>query len=177
MPSMQLALDTNKTRIVVHTFAEGMFAKLAKDLEIELPAKAGSVTIDEGTARAEASFDIARARVVGVLHGKNVDQGALSEKDRGDILHKMRDAIGGDGAIAIVATTKDEKNAEIEISLPRGKAKVRATIDVDKADATAEARGEADLSLSALGVREVKGPLGAFRLSDRVHVIFRVSFA
>jgi hypothetical protein len=154
-----------------------MFAKLAKDLEIELPVNTGSVTIEEGATRAEASFDAARARVAGVLPGKNVDQGALSEKDRADIVHKLRDAIGGDGAVSVVATTKDDKTAEIEIALPRGKAKVRASIEVDKSDATAEARGETDLSLSALGVREVKGPLNAFRLSDRIHVIFRVSFA
>jgi hypothetical protein len=177
---MRLALDTKKTRIVVHTFAEGMFAKLAKDLEIELVARDGHVTIEDGKTRAEATFDVARARVTGVLHGKNVDEGALSEKDRADILHKMRDAIGGDGVVTISATTDDEKKAAFDVKLPRGASSARAPIDVTKSDGATEARearGEVELSLSTLGVREVKGPLNAFRLSDRVRVIFRVTFA
>jgi hypothetical protein len=36
------------------------------------------------------------------------------------------------------------------------------------------ATGRVDLSLRALGIPEVKGPLGAFRVSDTVEVVYSI---
>jgi hypothetical protein len=177
---MELVLDPKKTRVVVHTYAEGMLARLAKDLALECGVASGTLVMDEDSARAEIIFDADRFRVVGVLKGDAVDERALSEGDRTDISKKWLRAIGvttKKREVTISATLDGERNAKIDVRLPCGQVTVNSRVDVTKDATMAEARGDLELSLSALGVEEVRGPLHAFRLADRVRVIFHAVFS
>jgi hypothetical protein len=42
---------------------------------------------------------------------------------------------------------------------------------------TAHAKGTVEVSLAALGSKPVKGPMGAFRVKDRVRISFDLVFA
>jgi hypothetical protein len=39
----------------------------------------------------------------------------------------------------------------------------------------AKVSGRCDISLKALGIHEVKGPLGAFKVSDTIEVVYSLS--
>ena len=67
-------------------------------------------------------------------------------------------------------------SVEIWAVAPRGKTRVTCDLAVSSEGETRRARGHAELSLSAIGVLPVKGPMGAFRVKDRVRIEFDLVF-
>jgi hypothetical protein len=178
-----LVLDTAQSRVHVHTFAEGILARLAHDLELACVSLVGSAARGaEGSAAANARVEapLRGVSVVGVL-GKDgrIDEQALSAAERRDILAKMHSDVfhAGPDAVVRVETHLDGDAARLRIILPNGKAvETLVRPDVRAEGEAIRATGTFELSLAAIGSDVVKGPLGAFRVKDRVRVSFDVVF-
>ena len=166
------ALDAAKSRIRIRTYAEGIFARLAHDLELVCEGVTGSVTDD----RAEVVVPIASIAVAGVLRGESVDPQGLSDGDKKDCLAKMRREVFGDAVrdVVRVEARLDGRSAHVKVLLPSGKSFERSVpVEVDGR----RVKGELEISLFKIGAPVVKGPMNAFRVKDAVRVLFDVSFA
>ena len=180
-----LILDASRSRVRIQTFAEGLLSRLAHDLELLCGELSGTATISSaggkttGTARIEAPL---RGVVVAGVLGKDgrVDPRALSANEQRDILEKMQHDVfhAGPDAVVRVEAQHDGASARIRIHPPNGKA-VETVVrpDVDLQGDAVHAKGAFELSLAAMGSDAVKGPMGAFRVKDRVKVLFDVWFA
>jgi hypothetical protein len=179
-----LSLDANKSTIRIHTFAEGLFARLAHDIEIVLTELTGSADRAAGQASVEAR--LGGAEVAGVLAGGRVDAGVLSAGDRRDILDKMRREVfhAGPSEVVRVEAALDGATAKAKLSTPNGRSVgVRFRADVRDGDGppggeAGETRvsGSFEVSLASIGSDVVKGPMNAFRVKDRVVVRLELVF-
>ena len=157
--------------IKIHTFAEGLFARLAHDIELTCKSISGIAT-DHKTATIEVP--LSGIEVVGVLKDGRVDEGALSASDRHDIKEKMiRDVFHGDGNVRVEGTLQEDGTARVKITTPQGRSTTVTTRP--KLEATSVS-GSLEISLSSIGSNVVKGPMNAFRVKDVVVVRFDVSF-
>jgi hypothetical protein len=164
-----MRLDPAESSIRIRIFAEGLFARLAHDLELAAGPLEGSV---EGVA-ARVAFAIEDMRVVGTISGGRVDPEGLSASDRRDCLAKMRaDVFHTDrGVIEVVAS----RSRSGQIRLPNGRSVDLSLTELHVEEA--RARGSASISLRAIGSDVVKGPMNAFRINDRIEVAFDLRFA
>jgi hypothetical protein len=180
-----LVLDPTQSRVRIQTFAEGLFARLAHDLELDCRELSGRATRaadgrpSAGSATIEAPL---RGFAVGGVLGRDgrVDERGLNPSERRDCLSKMCSDVfhsGADGLV-LVQLQLDGPSARVRVVPPNGKA-VEVVIEPDvRADGDAVlASGSFELSLMAIGADVVKGPMGAFRVKDRVKVLFDVRFA
>jgi hypothetical protein len=179
-----LVLDPARSRVRLQTFAEGLLARLAHDLELICGDLSGtaSTTGNGGALSGNASVDapLSGMHVAGVL-GKDgrVDERGLSTNERRDCLAKMQKDVfhaRPDGIVRIHVNL-DGDSARIRVVPPNGKA-VEAVVpaEIRTEDNGLRASGSFDVSLVAIGSDVVKGPMGAFRVKDRVKVIFDVAF-
>jgi hypothetical protein len=178
---VNLRLNLASSRIAVRTFAEGLFARLAHDLEIVVNEASGEASGEAGEEPATASLrvPVRGLRVAGVVRGGRVNDQTLSASERADIELRMSEALGGAGAAAeiTVAATLLGEHATLQVRTPRGTQSVSLLVQVRRAPSGAiRVRGDCKLSLDELGVPPVRGPVGAFRLADRVEVSFDASF-
>ena len=176
-----LVLDSAKSKVRLRTFAEGLFARLAHDLELECRGLTGSAEIDSssgtraGTARIVAPIE--KIDVLGTLSkDKKVDPKGLSPSDREDCLGKMRkDVFHATSGNVTVEATIDSGKAKVTITPPNGKVVTTRAIALAGDDATSVS-GTLEVSLSAIGSDTVKGPMNAFRVKDVVEIVFDVTF-
>ena len=180
----ELLLDTEKSRIRVHTFAEGLFARLAHDLELACKDLTGKATRAEGEAgqngTATLEIPLRGFCVEGVLKDGQVDARAMSPTDQRECIAKMHHDVfhaRPDGVVR-VEVHAEGSSARVRIVPPNGKAievvtKPEITPDGD----AVRARGKLEISLGAIGSDVVKGPMNAFRVKDKVLVHFDVVFA
>lgn len=169
-----MKLDGSRSKVSIYTFAEGLFSALAHDLELAAEECSGDAEGD----RCEVRFVVRGIRVQGVMKRGKLDRGVLSASDRETIERQIREDVmrGGAEISARGAREADGKRARIEIAAPTGKAEASCPIEVRAEDGATRARGEVELSLRALGVAPVKGPMGAFRVSDKVRITFDLAF-
>jgi hypothetical protein len=176
----KLVLDRDKTKVRLRTFAEGLFARLAHDLELECRGLTGAAEIDPdtraGTARIVAPIE--KIDVLGTLSKdkSKVDPQGLSPSDREDCLGKMRkDVFHATTGNVIVEAKIDTGKARVTITTPNGKSITTRAINLATDDATS-VTGTLEVSLSAMGSDTVKGPMNAFRVKDIVEIVFDVTF-
>jgi len=173
MATTTLVVDTASSRIAIHTRAAGMLAKLAHDLEIVASGFAGKATLDGEGFSAELTVPIAGLSVAGTLHGDRVDTSALSPSDRAEIQHKIRDEVFAatkEVRVSARGSSRDRGDATVEVAT--GRVSIPVTLQVTDAGGLTRVSGRVELSMKRLGLKEVKGPLNAFRVSDGVEVIF-----
>jgi hypothetical protein len=182
----ELVLDAARSRIRLHTFAEGLLARLAHDLELVCGDLVGTAVRrraegDDGKAWIEVP--LRGISVSGVL-GKDgrVDDRGLSPTERRDCIAKMHHDVfhAEPDAIVRVEIDREGDSANVRIAPPNGKtfeAKVRPDVRADGDADGLRATGKLEVSLKAIGAGLVKGPLGAFRVKDSVVVLFDVVFA
>jgi hypothetical protein len=190
-----MKLDAARSRVAIYTFAEGLLSRLAHDLELTVDDMTGELTGSADARACELRVPVRAIKVTGVMKRGVLDPRVLSSADRETIERQIREDVmrGGDDAVVTARGTRSEGKGEgssagksrarvrIEVALPRGRATFTCDVEVLDADEAAEkgearACGEIDLSLRALGVAPVKGPMGAFRVSDRVRVAFELIF-
>lgn len=177
MSKKRLLVAATAATITLRTRAEGLLARLAHDLELSSAEVSGQVTLDGDAWTAELSVPVASLRVVGALHGDAVDTTALSAANRAQIEQKMREDVFFGGAHVVVATAHGASFAsgEATISLASRSQRVPCTLSAaTPAEGPTRATGRFTLSLAALGVKPIKGPLGAFRVKDAVEVSFAI---
>ena len=86
-------------------------------------------------------------------------------------------ARGKDDAVTIEASLEDGR-ARVRVIPPNGSTVERMIPlrPVSEADGAVRVSGSLDISLGAIGSDAVKGPMNAFRVKDRVEVIFALIF-
>ncbi len=140
-------------------------SRLAHDLALEaIPDEARVTERTDAGGRAELVFTVSKIRILGAVKRDAVEPGVLSDADRRDIQGKITGAIGPGEIRASV--TVEGAQGKVTLTLPCGKG--TASFPITRAGDTYT--GRARFSLKALGVKPVKGPLNAFRLSDRLEV-------
>lgn len=184
-PVTDLVLDPARSRVRLQTFAEGLLARLAHDLELACGDLSGTASRADGgsttTGTASIEAPIRAIAIAGVL-GKDgrVDERGLSTSEKSDAATKMRHDVfhaGHDGVVR-VEVELEGTSARVRVAPPRGKAvEVIVRPEVRAEGDALRATGTFDLSLSALGSDVVKGPMNAFRVKDKVKVLFDVLFA
>ena len=113
----------------------------------------------------------------------HVDERALGPGERRDCLAKMASDVfharpeAVAEAMVLVQLQLDGGAARVRVVPPNGKA-VEAVMkpDVRTEGDDVRASGSFEVSLMAIGSDVVKGPMGAFRVKDRVKVLFDVVF-
>ena len=176
-----LLLDTARSRVLIHTFAEGLFARLAHDLELACGGLTGTATRTAegaGTARVEVTLRaIAVSGVIGT--DGRLDERALSPSDRREIATKVQQDVfrAGPDAVVRVEATLEGPRARVRFSPPNGKG-VEVVVEPELTSDGAElrARGGFEISLTSIGSSVIKAPMGAFRVKDHVRVTFDVVF-
>jgi hypothetical protein len=169
-----MKVDPSRSHVAIYTFAEGVFSALAHDLELGVTTIAGEATRGEPPA-VEITIAVAAIGVVGVVKRGKTDRNALSASDRDAIERQIKDDVFRGGATIVARGELRGDRARIEVSAPTGRAEATTTLEVTRGD-EARARGSIDLSLRAMGIAPVKGPMGAFRVSDKVRVTFDLVF-
>jgi hypothetical protein len=178
-------LDASRSRVRLQTFAEGLLARLAHDLELACGDLSGTASRAEGDGTAAGKASIAaplRGIVVAGVLGKDgrVDERGLSAGEKTDAATKMQHDVfhAGKDAVVRVEAVLDGGSARVRIAPPNGKAvDVVVRADVRAEGESVRATGSFDVSLSALGSDVVKGPMNAFRVKDKVKVLFDVVFS
>lgn len=168
---MALTLDEKRSSIRIRTFAEGLFSRLAHDLELTCRDVSGTAS-DERSCT--LTVPVRGIEVAGTLKSGRVDANALSPSEREDILDKMRrEVFHGAENVTVEASLE-----RVKVISPRGKTveKSISTVPQTEDDGSRRARGTIALSLSALGSDPVKGPMNAFRVKDEVEVHFDIVF-
>ncbi len=165
-------LDPKASSITVHTRAKGMLSRFAHDLELEASRYDVELDVQEGERwNAELSFDVRGLRVVGVLKGNRVDRAVLSAADREDIERRIVSEHLRTDRVMVHAEGERFDRAEVTVTAARAEQRLSVPLEVERRDAGALAvRATLSLSLSRLGVKEVKGPLGAFKVDDAIEV-------
>lgn len=176
MAATVLVVDQGASRLVVHTRASGMLAKLAHDLELAATSLSGKVTLEGESFSAEIVVPVAGLSVTGTLHGERVDTSALSPSDRAEIAQKIRtEVFSATKEIRATARGQSRERAELTVDATSGRTSIPASITVTDQGGLTAVRGRVELSMKKLGLREVKGPLNAFRVSDTVEVLFELT--
>lgn len=177
----KLTVDPEKTHVRIRTFAEGLFSRLAHDLELVCRGVEGTAERPSAeTGSATLSVPIAKIDIAGTLKHGRVDPAGLSPSDREDALRKMRrdvfHAKDGTGVVRVEATLEAGR-ARVRVIPPNGRSVERpASVRLEPGDMGARVSGSFELSLDALGSDPVKGPMNAFRVKDSVEILFDVFF-
>ncbi len=175
----KLVLDPAKSRIRLHTFAEGLLARLAHDLELECRGISGTAERAEGdSGSATLEAPIGGIEVNGTLEKGRVDPRGLSASDRSDVLGKMkRDVFHVEEGVVRVEAKLEAGRASVRVVPPRGRAVEQSvSVRVELDGGATRVSGMLPLSLSAIGSDTVKGPMNAFRVKDTIEVHFDVVF-
>jgi hypothetical protein len=168
---MTLVLDCDRSKVTLHTFAEGMLSAFAHDLDLTARVDRGDVDGERMTAY----FPVSGLAVVGMRrHGKS-DTHAPNAKDKDDIEDRVRREIfKGIGGDVVVVGRLDGRVATLEVRTAFGSDKVTTSVERREEDGRTSLRGACTLSLKALGTGKVSAPMGALRLRDGVEVEFTI---
>ncbi len=167
-------IDLRTSSVTLRTRATGLLARFAHDLEIAAEGFEGSVEVDGDRWSTELLFPVRRLRVMGSLkkNGK-VDYSAISSSDLAEIERKIRDEVllGRDVRVHVEGTSPSR--GQLCVTAPKGKQQLSVPLKVtERAAGGHQVQGDLRLSLRALGVAEIKAPLGAFKVFDEVEVEF-----
>lgn len=163
-----MKLDPARSKLAIFTYAAGLFGSLAHDLELTVTGLSGELTAPT-VALTVPSASIA---VVGVIKRGALDTQVLSAADRATIEKQVREDLFHGGSLQLTGTLR-QGQAVIDVAWPGGKSQVTCPVTAT----TDRAQGAVELSMKALGLPTVKGPLGAFRVADRVRVTFDLAFS
>lgn len=171
---MAFTLDPKRSSVRLRTFAEGLFSRLAHDLELRCGGLSGTAA-DERSAT--IVVPVLGITVAGTLKNDEVDATGLSPSDQADCLSKMRREVfhvrGSEDAVRVEAALD-----RVRVIPPNGKTVERKVALVPKKqdDGALRVQGTIALSLREIGSDPVKGPMNAFRVKDDVEVLFDVVF-
>jgi phosphotransferase system HPr-like phosphotransfer protein len=167
-------LDPDASRVVIHTRAEGLMARLAHDLELRAEGFEGQLHVEEDgqTWSGALRFPVAGLRVVGARKGEHVDEGALSATDRKQIHDKIQSEILAGREVLVRVNGKALGQGQGVVRIPRGQHRLHFELERD--EEAKQVSGEVKLSLERLGIAPIRGPLGAFRVADEISIHFRL---
>jgi len=177
---VRYVLDPKSSTVHVFTYAEGLFARLAHDLRLTVADLTLTAERDGDGGSVSGEIPLGSLVVDGVMKKDTLREDVLSAHDRQEILEKMRaDVFGGAAVSAAIVVRGELRGTSFDVTVegPNGRsARAAHTVRGASIDEGERVRGEIELSLRALSGHDVKGPLGAFRISDRIRVAFDVTF-
>ena len=175
----QRRLDEKTSTFTIRTRAEGMLSKLAHDLELVAEGVRAEVDLDGETWRAGLVFPVDGIAVVGTLDGDRLDRGGLNRIERMEIKRRLRKEVLPDRTVRVVAEGPSHGEGKMTLVGPKGQHEVPLqSLRVETRDGGAlVVEGRSWVSLRSLGIKEIKGPLGAFKVSDAVELGFRVTIS
>jgi hypothetical protein len=168
------AIDLQASSVTLRTRATGLLARFAHDLEIHAEGFEGSVEVDGDRWSTDLLFPVRRLRVIGSLKkdGK-VDFSAISAADLDEIERKIRDEVLCGREVRIRVEGTSTSRGQLRVTAPAGTQQLSVPLSAhERPEGGHEVKGETRLSLRKLGVKEIKGPLGAFKVFDEVEVEF-----
>lgn len=167
-----LEFDLAASQVRIHTCATGLLARFAHDLELQAPRFEAEGSVEGDGWETTLRFDPAAIDVVGVLAGGRVDRSVLSPSDRREIRQRMADQVfAGTSQIVVRAEGDDRGRGTATVELGKGRQQVAVRHEVTlRDDGRTRVAGSVRLSLRSLGAKEIKGPLGAFKVDDEVTV-------
>ena len=178
---VDLVLAPAQSRVRIHTFAEGLFSRLAHDLKLTCGELSGTASFDGKSGTASIVAPLHGMSVAGTL-GKDgcVDERGLNPSERRDCIAKMHHDVfhARPDAVVKLEVHLDGDRARVRIVPPNGRAieeVLSPTMHRDERGSV-RASGAFDVSLMAIGSDLVKAPLNAFRVKDKVRVSFEVVF-
>lgn len=174
MAPRSFRVDPGASKLVLRTRAVGLLARLAHDLEIVATDLRGHGGPDGDGWTGELSVPVASLRVAGALKGEMVDPSVLSGSDRAEIERRVREEVlVGGSEVVVKAKGASRDRGEVTVTLGASSARVKVTLaTADRQEGAVDVKGRCELSLRGLGGQEVKGPLGAFKVSDTIEVLF-----
>ncbi len=170
-------IDASSSRVAVRTEATGLLARLAHDLEIAARKLEGTAEVDGERWSAELRFLVDGLRVVGVVRKGKVDESVLSTKDVGEIEDRIRELVFPRAeAVTVVAEGSSRSQGRATVTWRGGEQSLPVRLRLEqRSPALGKVSGSCQLSLSRLGVAEIKGPLGAFKVHDGVEIRFSIA--
>lgn len=165
-----------ESKLRARTHAKGLLSALAHDLELDLPIAESTIERrDDGTWSGRLVVTVDAIRVIGVLRRGGVATDVLSASDRAEIERRIREACAPETALVVTASGRVDAAGKAE--RPEAHAtlgnKPKSALRTDSVRLTPkgdgfEVRAEGSVSMRALGLPEIKGPLGAFAMKDEV---------
>ena len=166
-------IDFEASTITLRTRAKGLLAKLAHDLELEAGRFEGSVELNGTGWTAELAIVVRDLHVVGSLRGERVERNTLSSADRAEIERRIREDVLPVEKVEVSLKGASRDGGEARVRVGRGEQRLRFSMTTEeRRDGELVSHGGLHVSLSALGIDEIKGPLGAFKVNDSVEVRF-----
>ncbi len=169
-------VEAASSKILVHTRAEGLLARFAHDLELSCSNIEGRASLEGDAWTAELSARVAAIKVEGVLKGTALDRSVLADNDRAEIERKIqREVLSASPVLEARAKGASRTSGDATITLGQASERVRLTQSVDEAEEGAlRVSGRFKLLLSALDIKPIKGPMGAFRVKDGVELCYEL---
>ena len=172
------AIDLHASAVTIRTRATGLLARFAHDLEITAEGFEGSVEIDGDRWSTDLLFPVRRLHVVGSLRDGRVDFSAISASDLSEIERKIRDEVLRGSEVKVQVEGTGPSRGQLRVSAPEGEQQLSVPLSVsERPDGGHLVNGEVKLSLRKLGVPVIKGPLGAFKVTDEIEVEFKFAVA
>lgn len=175
METTHYSLQPGASRVVIRTRAEGMLSALAHDLEIEGTPRDGEGARTGSEWSARVTLRAETLRVSGVVEHGSVR--TMSPRDRAEIERRIREEVFRTLPEVTVHVRGTDHRGEADVQGTKGNVQVPLILDDLRTDGdTVVAQGRLSVSIRALGLPVIKGPLGAFRVADEVEVRFRAVF-
>lgn len=163
--------DSTRSRITLRTGTSGLFSAMAHDLEIEATGVRGEAEFEGSEPRGWLECPVTGLHVLGpVKHGR-VDTQGLSPAERAEIERRIRELVLPMDLVRVDATP-----GKLRVRGPKSTEELSVRMERKDEGDVATFAGTVTLSMKRMGVGEVKGPLGAFKVTDAVEVTFRAVF-
>ncbi len=170
------ALVPDRTSVRIYTFAEGLFAAFAHDLELRVEQLRGLAEYGPHSL-VQMEAPVSGIRVAGVMRKGSVDTAVLTQSDRREINRKIQREVFRGMASLNIRADFDGQTARLMISQPSGSAVFPVeNFSMREDKDLIGVSGESTLCLKTMCIREIGALLGAFRISNRVVVRFDAVF-
>jgi hypothetical protein len=160
MPTFAFA---GSARVTMRTRAKGLLSALAHDLALSAPFAHGIAHEEGGLWRVEAAIAPTAIAVTGAI-----ERGAakpLSAWETREIERRIVDEVFGGLASIAIRATGTPRAPEVSVTAKR---EARAHVRIELRGARVDLTGT--IGMRALGLAEVKAPLGAFTVADDVEI-------
>jgi hypothetical protein len=169
---MSYIIDNASSKLTIRTRAQGMLARLAHDLSLVARSVEGQIEL-KGDAWSAHLTVPPSLFVEGVVKAERVDTTVLSPSDRQEIDRRVLDEILRRKGVHIEASGASRTSGRAKVTVADRSTDASAQLQLrEHDDGSLTAQGQVDLSLQALGVPPIKGPLNAFKVADIVVVQF-----
>ncbi len=175
MPEQVFLRAIEGSSMRVRTSASGLLGKLAHNLVLESRAIELRADIRPSAWSGTLSFPVSSLRVLGAWRVAGEEPLSLAASDCLEIERRLVREVWPRPEIRVEASGSDFHRGLAVISGLKGPCSVPVSLRSERGPERIHRVDVASgISLDALGVREIRGPLGAFKVSDAVDIQLRL---